>query len=119
MRVLPVTVAGLVALSGCADSLYEYEARQASAVGVDYPRAAKRARGGDEAALITLFGVTPSLDGLGAEQHSRELHTILRQFGDSRFAILLKSQDPKIRQSVIASLDFAFLVYTRDRHWQH
>jgi len=115
MRVLPLTVIGFVTLSGCADSLYEYEARQASAVGVDYPRAARGARRGDEAALITLFRVTRSLDGL----HSGELQDLLRQYGDSHFAKLLSSQDYKIRQSVIDSLDFAFLVVTRDRHWYH
>jgi hypothetical protein len=117
MRVLLLTAISFVALSGCANSLYEYEARQASAVGVDYPRAARGARRGNDAALITLFRVTPSLDGLGAEQHSGELQDLLRQYGDSHFAKLLRSQDPKIRQSVIDSLDFAFLVVTRDRHW--
>src|SRR5437867_6247438 len=104
-------------LSACVDDVYKYPARQATAVGIDYPRAARRARAGDQAALITLFRVTANLDGLGAEEHSSELQELLRHYGDAQFAALLRRENRAIRQNVVDSLDFAFLVYTRDRCW--
>jgi hypothetical protein len=84
---------------------------------VNYSSAAQRARAGDESALVTLFRVTQSLDGGGAEGHAGELHRLLVSYGDTRFAAILRRENPKVRQSVIDSLDFAFEVYERRPHW--
>jgi hypothetical protein len=108
---------GFFALSSCGESPYEHPARQARAVGVDYAQAARAARAGDEASLIKLFRVTSSLDGLGGEEHCGELQELLQQYGDTRFAAVLRRQDHKVRLSVLDTLDFAFDVYARNRDW--
>jgi hypothetical protein len=106
-----------VLVCACAPPEYEFQSEQAARAGVDYRRIAKRAHAGDESALLTLFRVTPSLDGGGAESHAAELHKLLASYGDARFASLLRRENPKVRQSVIDSLDFAFEVYVRHPHW--
>src|ERR1700719_4465201 len=118
MRVafLPLLSAAAL-LSACASREYDLESEQGARVGVNYPRAAKRAHAGDDSALVTLFRVTPSLDGGGAEGHAGELHRLLVSYGDARFAAILRRESPKGRQSVIDSLDFAFEVYERHPHW--
>jgi hypothetical protein len=67
--------------------------------------------------LTTMFRVTPALDGGGSEGHSYDLQKLLTMYGDARFRSVLRRESPKVRQSVIDSLDFAFLVYVRQPNW--
>jgi hypothetical protein len=107
----------IFALTNCASRWDEIQSEQAATVGVNYRRAAKRAYAGDEAALATMFRVTRALDGGGAEAHSDDLHRLLTVYGDARFAGILRQERRAVRQSVIDSLDFAFLVYVRQPNW--
>jgi hypothetical protein len=105
------------ALASCASRWDEIQREQAAIVGIDYRSAAKRAYAADEHALATMFRVTPALDGGGAGGHSDDLHRLLTMYGDARFAGILRQERRAVRQSVIDSLDFAFLVYVRQPNW--
>jgi hypothetical protein len=105
------------AVAACASGWDEIQLQQAATAGVDYGRAYKRAYAGHEDGLATMFRVTSALDGGGAEAHSGDLQKLLTMYGDARFRSVLRRESPKVRQSVIDSLDFAFLVYVRQPNW--
>jgi hypothetical protein len=105
------------ALVACASRWDEIQLEQAAAVGIDYRRAYKRAYAGREDGLMTMFRVTPALDGGGAEAHSADMRKLLAMYGDARFAALLRQQSAAVRQSVVDSIDFAFEVYERHPDW--
>jgi hypothetical protein len=116
MRALLLAAFG-IALTACASRWDEIQREQAARVGVDYRRAYQLAYAGHEDGLITMFRVTPALDGAVAEVHSGDLQKLLTIYGDARFRSVLRRESPKVRQSVIDSLDFAFLVYVRQPNW--
>ena len=111
-----LSLLAVLTLTACESRQYDLGSEQAARVGVNYPRAAKRATS-DESALSTLFRVTPNLDGGGAEAHAGELQHLLASYGDARFAAILRRESPAVRQSVVDSLDFALEVYVRRSHW--
>ena len=115
-RVLLLATFG-IALTASASRWDEIQREQAARVGIDYRRAYKRAYAGHEDGLTTMFRVTQALDGGGAEGHSDDLQKLLTIFGDARFHLVLRRETPKVRRSVIDSLDFAFLVYVRQPNW--
>jgi hypothetical protein len=47
-----------------------------------------------------------------------QLQRLLANYGDARFAAILRRESPAVRQSVIDSLDFAFEVYVRRPNWR-
>jgi hypothetical protein len=95
----------------------KYPSRQAAAVGIDYYDVYRRATNGDKTALATLFDVTPSLDGLGSEEHSGDLTKFLILYGDKTFAAVLATRVKSVRKSVINALDFGFIVIVRQKNW--
>jgi hypothetical protein len=95
----------------------KYPSRQAGAVGIDYYDVYRRATKGDESALAILFDVTPSLDGLGSEEHSADLTKFLTLYGDKTFAAVLATRVKPVRKSVINALDFGFAVVVRQKNW--
>jgi hypothetical protein len=78
----------------------------AKRVGIDYPDALERAIRRDPAGLAELFRYTAigDLDGEAGEEHSAILFGLLQQWGDRRFAHVLRAQMRGIRKAVIDTL---------------
>jgi hypothetical protein len=78
-----------------------------------FPRYRKLLRGAvayDGASLVGIFRYTATrqLMGAGAEDNCSILHALLEHWGDSRFAAVLRGQPLRVREAVIAMLDYGW-----------
>jgi hypothetical protein len=78
--------------------------------GVDYRKLLRGAVAYDRRSLIGIFRYTANgrLMGEGAEDNCSILHALLEHWGDSRFASVLKAQPLRVREAVIAMLDYSW-----------
>lgn len=78
--------------------------------GVDYRKLLRGAVGYDRPSLVGLFRYTASrhLMGEGAETNCSILHDLLEHCGDYRFAAVLGSQSVRVREAVVAMLDYSW-----------
>jgi len=78
--------------------------------GVDYRKLLRGAVAYDSASLVGIFRytVTRKLMGEGAEDNCSILRALLEHWGDSRFAAVLRNQPLRVREAVIAMLDYSW-----------
>jgi hypothetical protein len=78
--------------------------------GVDYRKLLRGAIAHDRASLVGIFRYTATrhLMGEGAETNCSILHDLLEHWGDSRFAAVLGGQPVRVREAVIAMLDYSW-----------
>ena len=87
--------------------LYDTEP-QARTAGVDYKPTLSAAFGRDESSLVILLQVTAAgvLDGAGAQTHAQVLWSLLKCWGDERFAAVLRSQATNVQNRVLQQLRY-------------
>jgi hypothetical protein len=96
---------------------FDFPIDQAAAVGIDYVREWRLAHTGDKQALSILLKVTEHLDGGGSLLHCGYLRDFLILYGDRSFATVLSQLPLHVRESVIDSLDFEFVVVRKKYDW--
>jgi hypothetical protein len=78
--------------------------------GIDYRKLLRGAVAYGSASLVGIFRYTATrqLMGEGAEDNCSILHALLEHWGDSHFASVLRRQPRRVREAVIAELDYSW-----------
>jgi hypothetical protein len=80
---------------------------QQTLAGVPYSKAYNDAVKADSGGLSTLLRATIHTDGIGSDTHDQILWDLLQVWGDSSFAVVLRSQSQRVREGVRCGLDYA------------